>query len=101
MVSGQLPLDAHGRPLSQAPFAAQALQTLEDLDACLDAKDLTRADLTRADLVQVRVYLTGVAAWPEFDAVQARWLGEHRPARVVVGARELHPGVAVAAVPVP
>jgi len=60
--------------------------------------------LTRADLVQVRVYRTDVADWPEFDAVYARWLGEHRPARVVVGVKELHHGVAVeavAAVPAP
>jgi len=100
-VSGQLPLDEHGQPLSQAPFADQALQTLENLNACLGANGLTRADL-----VQVRVYVTDIADWPEFDAVYARWLGEHRPARAVVGVKELHHGVAVeveavAAVPTP
>lgn len=89
-IAGQLPLDMHGTPLTGAPFADQARQALVNLDACL-----TAVRLTRADLVQVRVYVTNVGDWPEFDALYAQWLGEHRPARAVAGVNELHRGVAV------
>jgi len=89
-VAGQLPLDKQGTPLTGAPFADQARQALQNLDACL-----TAVSLTRADLVQVRVYVTNVGDWPEFDALYAQWLGGHRPARAVAGVNELHFGVAV------
>jgi 2-iminobutanoate/2-iminopropanoate deaminase len=56
---------------------------------------LQAAGATTADLVQVRVYVTDIAHWPEFDAVYAQWIGAHRPARAVVPVPALHFGFLV------
>lgn len=89
-VSGQLPLDAQGRPAADASFEEQAKLVLGNLDHCL-----ARAGVTRNNLVQVRVYVARIADWPAFDGVYADWIGPWRPARTVVATPELHFGVAL------
>jgi 2-iminobutanoate/2-iminopropanoate deaminase len=84
-VSGQLPIDGQGKPMTGQPFEAQALQVLANLEACLQA-----VGLTPQDLVQVRIYLTDMANWPSFNQYYAQWLGEHRPARIIAGVAALH-----------
>ncbi|AKS30940.1 RidA family protein [Mycolicibacterium goodii] len=84
-VSGLLPLDAQGRPLAAEGFAAQARQVLHNLDRCLDA-----AGTTRQRLVSVTAYVTDLDQWGAFDAEYAAWIGDHRPARAVVGVARLH-----------
>jgi enamine deaminase RidA (YjgF/YER057c/UK114 family) len=63
---------------------------LANVDVCLAS-----AELTRSDLVQVRVYVTEIADWKAFDDIYGEWIGTHRPARAVAGAKELHYGAAV------
>jgi reactive intermediate/imine deaminase len=87
-VAGQLPIDAQGRQLGDAPFEVQARQVLANVEAALAA-----AGTTRAHLVQVRVYLTDIGDWAAFNAVYADWLGAHRPARAVVPVPGLHFGM--------
>ena len=89
-ISGQLPLDERGKPLSDEPFETQATRVLHNLDACLRA-----VGATRQDLVQVRVYVTTVDNWPTFNRVYADWIGEHKPARAVAESPSLHFGAAV------
>jgi 2-iminobutanoate/2-iminopropanoate deaminase len=89
-VSGQLPLDRHGAPLTDQPFAVQARQVLHNLDQCL-----TTAGTDRSHLLSVTVYVTDIGQWPDFDTVYADWIGEHRPARAVAGVSALHYGSAV------
>lgn len=89
-VSGQLPITAEGEMLSGKPFPVQAQQALDNLDQCLQA-----AGTTREHLLSVTVYVTDMEDWPHFDTVYAQWIGEHRPARAVAGANNLHYGVAV------
>lgn len=89
-VSGQLPLDASGRPLSNEPFEIQARQVLANLDACLAA-----AGVDRTRLLQVRVYVTDMSLWPTFNEAYASWIGVLRPARAVAGVASLHYGAAV------
>jgi 2-iminobutanoate/2-iminopropanoate deaminase len=72
------------------PFDEQAIRILENLQACLQG-----IGLTSQDLVQVRVYLTDMGNWPRFNEHYARWLGEHRPARIMLGVSSLHFGVDV------
>lgn len=86
-VSGQLPIDARGHKLSDAPFEVQARQVLANIEAALLAAG---SSLDR--LVQVRVYLTDIDCWPAFNALYAQWLGAHRPARAVVPVPALHFG---------
>lgn len=89
-VSGQLPINTEGEPVTNASFSRQVHQTLANVDACLMS-----AGLTREDLVQVRVYVTEIADWKAFDEIYGHWIGAHRPARAVAGVKELHYGAAV------
>ena len=89
-VAGQLPIDASGHKLSDAPFEAQATQVLANLQAALVA-----AGSDKQRLLQVRVYITDIAHWPAFNQLYAAWIGEHRPARAVVPAPQLHFGLLV------
>ena len=65
----------------------QATQVLANVEAAFRA-----AGSAPERLVQVRVYITDIAHWPAFNALYARWLGEHRPARAVVPVPLLHHG---------
>jgi 2-iminobutanoate/2-iminopropanoate deaminase len=89
-VAGQLPIAADGTRLVQAGFAEQVQQVLANVDAALVA-----AGSSRERLVQVRVYVTDIDRWPEFNTLYAAWLGEHRPARAVVPVPTLHFGLQV------
>jgi reactive intermediate/imine deaminase len=86
-VSGQLPIAPDGSKLSEAPFAEQARQVLANVAAAL-AGGGGSVD----KLLQVRVYVTDVASWPEFNAIYAEWAGPARPARAVVPVPSLHYG---------
>ncbi|MEM5387647.1 RidA family protein [Paraburkholderia phymatum] len=89
-VSGQLPINATGKPLSDEPFEAQVDQVLRNVDACLNA-----AGTTRDRLVQVRVFVSDIEHWPAFNNLYAEWIGTHRPARAVAQSNALHYGAAV------
>jgi 2-iminobutanoate/2-iminopropanoate deaminase len=89
-ISGMLPITPDGEPLKDASFEQQTLRVLANVEDCLE-----RAGLTRDDLVQVRVYVTDILKWPEFNRLYAEWIGSHRPARAVAGVSELHFGLAV------
>jgi reactive intermediate/imine deaminase len=89
-VSGQLPVNPSDQPLAGRPFAEQVAQVLSNLDGCL-----SKAGVTRASLVQVRVYVTDIKLWPEFNRLYAAWIGDYRPARAVAGVSQLHYGVNV------
>lgn len=91
-VSGQLPIDAQGRKLGEAPFDVQAQQVLANLEAALRG-----AGTSPQRLVQVRVYLVDIGHWPAFDALYAQWLGVHRPARAVVPVPALNHGFLIEA----
>lgn len=91
-VAGQLPIDAQGRKLGDATFEVQARQVLANIQAALLA-----AGTTPQRLVQVRVYLTNIDDWAEFNALYAEWLGAHRPARAVVPVPALHFGFLIEA----
>lgn len=89
-VSGQLPIDASGRKLTDASFEAQAQQVLANVEAALAG-----AGSGIGKLLQVRIYLTDVAHWPAFNEIYARWAGSARPARAVVPVPALHFGLQV------
>jgi reactive intermediate/imine deaminase len=89
-VSGQLPIDATGRKLTDEPFEAQADQVLANL-ACA----LAGAGSAVAKLAQVRVYIVDVEYWARFNEIYTRWAGEARPARAVVPVPALHFGLMI------
>ncbi|MEX9905469.1 RidA family protein [Providencia rettgeri] len=89
-ISGQLPVDKLGNAVIDVSFQKQASLVLDNLQACLDA-----VNCSKAQLVQVRVYIADMENWPLFNQVYANWIGDHRPARAVAGVAELHFGAAL------
>ncbi|MEX0496824.1 RidA family protein [Raoultella terrigena] len=89
-ISGQLPVTPNGEKIADAPFEEQVRQVLSNLDACLAG-----AGVTRRELVSVRVYVTDIGLWPEFNKVYAEWIEDYRPSRAVAGVSELHYGAAL------
>lgn len=89
-VSGQLPITPSGERLNQASFEEQALQTLANVQAALEA-----AGSNIAQLVQVRVYITSIGNWLAFNQLYKAWAGQSTPARAVVPVPELHYGFAI------
>lgn len=86
-VSGLLPLDKQGNPLADKPIEVQITQVLENLNACL-----LGINAKKTDIAQVKVYVTDINEWPIVNELYAKWIGEHRPARLVAGVKELHFG---------
>lgn len=89
-VAGQLPV-VPGDPDRRLPdFESQAEQVLSNVLAVLEACG-SGADR----ILKATVYIADVAHWPAFNAVYARRLGAHRPARTVVPVAQLHYGYLV------
>ncbi|MEQ5393097.1 RidA family protein [Proteus sp. fly-1013] len=86
-VSGLLPLDKQGNPLADKPVEVQITQVLENLNACL-----LGINAKKTDVAQIKVYVTDINEWPIVNELYAKWIGEHRPARLVAGVKELHFG---------
>ncbi|MBC7470140.1 MAG: RidA family protein [Ramlibacter sp.] len=89
-VAGQLPVAPDGRKLNAESFDVQARQVLANVAAALRS-----AGSSVDRLVQVRVYITDIGNWPEFNAIYAGWAGNARPARAVVPVPQLHYGFLV------
>lgn len=89
-VSGQIPIDAEGRVLGDAPIAEQVETVLENIRSILRAAG---SDLDRT--VQMTVYVTDIEDWGQVDEAYARAMGSHRPARAIVPVRDLHHGIGV------
>lgn len=89
-VSGQLPLTGDGDFLSGESFTAQVRRVLQNLDECL-----VTAGSHRSRLLSLTAYLTDLDDWAAFDGEYATWIGDHRPARAVVGVDHLHHGCAL------
>ena len=86
-VSGLLPITPDGTKMTTSPFDKQASIVLDNLEAIL-----TAAGSSLQKLIQVRVYITDIDNWGEFNALYAAQLGSHKPARCVVPVPVLHYG---------
>lgn len=86
-ISGLLPLDKQGNPLADKSVEIQITQVLENLNACLIG-----IKAKKNDIAQVKMYVTDINEWPIVNALYAKWIGEHKPARLVAGVKELHFG---------
>ena len=70
-LAGQTPRTLSGERLSDAPFAEQVRQTLNNLKAVAEA-----ARLTLDDAVKVNVYLRRPGDAAEFDSIYAEYFRE-------------------------
>lgn len=86
-VSGLLPILPTGEKLTEASFADQVQAVFQNLIAILAA-----AGSAPEQVLQVRIYLTDVGRWPEFNQLYAAFFGTHKPARAIVPVPALHYG---------
>lgn len=87
-VAGQLPLDpASGELVGPDDIATQAERTLRNVEAILVAAG---SGLNR--VCSMTIYITDRALWPQVNAVYAKVLGNHKPARAVIPVPDLRPG---------
>jgi len=89
-VCGQLPIEPKSGEKRTGPIEEQAEQALQNIAEILKAAG---SDVNH--VLKVPVYLADMALWERFNAVYARFFGEHRPVRTVVPAPNLHFGFQV------
>ncbi len=88
-VSGQISLDASGKPVP-GDIVVQTVQVIENLKAVLAA-----AGLTLRDVVKTTVFLADLADFQEFNRAYGEFFPEQPPARTAVQAAGLPRGVAL------
>jgi 2-iminobutanoate/2-iminopropanoate deaminase len=86
-VAGQLPIDPATGERKLGSIEEQTERTLRNVEAILIAAG---SDL--AHLLKVTIYVSDISQWGAVNAVYARILGEHRPARAIVPTPALHHG---------
>lgn len=86
-VSGQLPVDPATGEVVSANIDQQTEQTLRNVEAILKAGG---SGLDR--VLSMTIYITGRELWAEVNAVYARVMGDHKPARAIIPVPELRPG---------
>ncbi|MGH9882271.1 MAG: RidA family protein [Pyrinomonadaceae bacterium] len=86
-VSGQLSVDPQTGEKRLGSIEEQTEQALKNVAEILKAAG---SDLSR--VLKMTVYITDINLWSAVNAVYARLLGEHRPARAVIPTGELHYG---------
>jgi 2-iminobutanoate/2-iminopropanoate deaminase len=89
-VCGQLPIEPESGEKITGPIEEQAEQALKNIAEILKAAG---SDVNH--VLKVTVYLADISLWERFNAVYARFFGEHRPARTAVPAPNLHFGLQV------
>lgn len=89
-VAGQLPFAPGESEPKARSFEEQAELVLANVVAILEA-----AGSSTERILKATVYVAGIEHWPAFNAIYARRLGTHRPARTVVPVERLHYGFLV------
>jgi 2-iminobutanoate/2-iminopropanoate deaminase len=89
-VAGQLPLVPSDPQRRLASFEEQAEQVISNVIAIVEA-----AGSGAERILRTTVYIAEIAHWTAFNAIYARRLGSHRPARTVVPVSQLHYGFLV------
>jgi 2-iminobutanoate/2-iminopropanoate deaminase len=86
-VAGQLPINPVTGEKLQGSIEEQTERTLRNIEAILQAAN---SDLNR--VLKMTVYVSDISQWGAVNAVYARVMGEHKPARAIVPVKELHYG---------
>lgn len=83
-ICGQVPFHPITGNVVGTNIKEQAFQTLYNLKMVLDA-----ADLDISNIAKTTVFLTDMDDFEGFNEVYADFMGDHRPARVCLGASEI------------
>lgn len=89
-VAGQLAIDPETGEKKLGSIEEQTERALLNVRAILEA---ARSDF--AHVLKMTVYVSDIELWGAVNAVYARMLGEHKPARAVVPTKDLHHGFLV------
>ncbi|MCR5761320.1 MAG: RidA family protein [Sphaerochaetaceae bacterium] len=89
-ISGQLSLDLDTREVVQGSSGAHMRKALENVERVLHA-----AGLGRENVVMCRVYVADMDNWDEVNEEYKIFFGAHKPARIIISAKELHFGCKV------
>jgi len=89
-VSGQLPRDAVSGEVETGAIEVQTELALRNVEAILLAAN---SDLNH--VLQFTIYVSEMELWDRVNAVYARILGEHKPARAIVPVKDLHFGTKI------
>lgn len=89
-VAGQLPLDPSDPSRAPGNIEEQAGRALANVSAIL-----TAAGTTLDHVIQMTIYVSDVALWGKVNAVYARIMGDHRPARAIVPVGDLRHGMLI------
>lgn len=88
-ISGQLPIDSNTNKMSDS-IVEQAEQSLKNVEAILK-----ESGLTLANVVKNTIFVTCMEKASEVNEVYARFFGEYKPARAMVGVKELPKGAQI------
>jgi 2-iminobutanoate/2-iminopropanoate deaminase len=86
-VAGQLAIDPKTGEKILTSIEDQTERALANISEILKAAG---SSLDR--VLRMTVYITDISLWGAVNAVYARMLGDHRPARAVIPVRDLHYG---------
>jgi 2-iminobutanoate/2-iminopropanoate deaminase len=89
-VAGQLPIDPADASRAPGTIEDQTERALANVAAILGAAG---SNLNR--VVQMTIYISDVELWSRVNAVYARVMASHRPARAIVPTRELRHGMLI------
>jgi 2-iminobutanoate/2-iminopropanoate deaminase len=84
-VSGQLPRNAVTGEVETGAIEAQTELALRNVEAIL-----LEANSDLNHVLQFTIYVSDMELWDKVNAVYARILGEHKPARAIVPVKDLH-----------
>lgn len=87
-IAGQLAIDREGKKHPQASIEEQTELVLRNIEAILQAAG---SSLDR--VLQMTLYVANIDDWGKINAVYARIMGNHKPARAVVPVPHLHYGL--------
>jgi 2-iminobutanoate/2-iminopropanoate deaminase len=89
-VAGQLGLDPARPGHTPDDIELQTEQTLRNVANILIAAG---SDLHR--VLSMTIYISDMGDWPRVNAVYARVMGDHKPARAVIPVKDLHYGFGI------
>lgn len=90
-ISAQIAVTAAGDVLAPTNVSAQTEQVLSNIELIL-----AEVGATLENVASTTVYLASLDHYADFDKAYARRFGTHKPARAVVQAGLVRPGIVVA-----
>jgi 2-iminobutanoate/2-iminopropanoate deaminase len=90
-ISGQVPLDPVTNS-APASFREQVLLVLSKIEMLI-----IESGSSKNKVLSMRIYLSDIELWGEFNEIYAGFFGDHKPARCVVPVGKLHYGCLIEA----